>query len=231
MHNSCRIKNIIQNYGSILLCGAGQIGSRHLQGLKKCKLPLRIFIYEINEKSMAKARNCWQKTYRKNQPHELSFHTAICSLPQDVDIAIVATTADVRASLVAKIGNYTNVKYWILEKVLTQKEEDIDLILSIIRTNSNAWVNIPRRTMPWYLEIKSRMGLKRPLTLKIEGGTWGLACNSVHFLDLLAWWTGKRYRVLTPHNLIQSGLKVNDRAFGRSMVRLKRTFREDRKRF
>jgi len=178
--------------GVVLLCGAGQIGSRHLQGLGKCNIPLRVYIHDINKESLALSKHRWNETGSQEQPHELSFHTSLDSTPQDVDIVIVATAADVRAGVVAKISNCSNVKHWVLEKVLTQGEGDIDQVLALIQNGSNAWVYIPRRMMPWYQEIQSRLGLKQPLTLNIQGGAWGLACNSVHFLDLCAWWTGEK---------------------------------------
>ena len=36
---------------NILLIGAGQLGSRHLQGLMKCPLPARIEVIEPSEKN------------------------------------------------------------------------------------------------------------------------------------------------------------------------------------
>ena len=176
---------------AILISGAGQIGSRHLQGLAKCKIPLRIYIHDIHKESLAIAKQRWDEVCNQEQTHELSFHASINSIPQNVDIAIVATAADVRAEVVAKICNRTNVRYWVLEKVLTQGQADLDNLLLQIGTDSKVWVNIPRRMMPWYKEIRSLLGLKQPLALNIQGGGWGLACNSVHFLDLCAWWTGE----------------------------------------
>ena len=176
---------------AILISGAGQIGSRHLQGLAKCKIPLRIYIHDIHKESLAIAKQRWDEVCNQEQTHELSFHASINSIPQNVDIAIVATAADVRAEVVAKICNRTNVRYWVLEKVLTQGQADLDKLLLQIGTDSKVWVNIPRRIMPWYEEIRSLLELKQPLVLNIQGGGWGLACNSVHFLDLCAWWTGE----------------------------------------
>ena len=176
---------------AILISGAGQIGSRHLQGLVKCKIPLRIYIHDIHKESLALAKQRWDEVCNQEQTHELSFHASLNSMPQKVDIAIVATAADVRAEVVARICKNTNVRHWVLEKVLTQGQADLDKLLLQIRTDSKVWVNIPRRMMPWYKEIRSLLGLKRPLALNMQGGGWGLACNSFHFLDLCAWWTGE----------------------------------------
>jgi len=45
--------------------------------------------------------------------------------------------------------------------------------------------------MPWYQCIKAQSKLKSPIILKVDGGAWGLACNAIHFLDLLGWWSGE----------------------------------------
>ena len=34
----------------ILISGAGQLGSRYLQGMKKCNLPLTIFVHDCNNR-------------------------------------------------------------------------------------------------------------------------------------------------------------------------------------
>jgi hypothetical protein len=31
-----------------------------------------------------------------------------------------------------------------------------------------------------------------PVRFGVEGGSWGLACNTIHFLDLMAWWTNEQ---------------------------------------
>ena len=41
---------------NIAIIGAGQLGSRHLQGLKLAQLPMRIEIVDSSEKSLETAR-------------------------------------------------------------------------------------------------------------------------------------------------------------------------------
>jgi hypothetical protein len=185
---------------NILISGAGQLGSRYLQGLIKCCLPLRIFVQDINEESLWRAEQRWNEVLTPETPHEVSFQTSLIPLPSEIDIAIVATTADVRPKVVVDIASGSDVRFWVLEKFLAQSELGLDQIVSHIRGGSFAWVNIPRRMIPWHKEIKSQLNLNAPLKLKFEGKLWGLASNAIHLLDLLEWWTGETLQsVCTEH--------------------------------
>lgn len=174
---------------AILIAGAGRLGSRYLQGLAKCRIPLRIYVQHTLKESLSRAEQRWNEALGPETYHDVSFHTSFESLPWQLDIAIVATTADIRPQVVGEIANHATVKYWVLEKVLAQSESGLDEIMSYIAGGSNAWVNTPRRMMPWHQQIKSHLGLNHPMTMKVEGGLWGMACNAIHFLDLFAWWT------------------------------------------
>ena len=188
---------------SVLISGAGQLGSRYLQGLAKCCVPLRIYVQDIYEASVGRAEQRWNEVLGADARHAVSFHTSLESLPRQLDVAIVTTTADVRPRVVGEIAGRAAARFWVLEKVLAQSESGLDEIRSCVVASSGAWVNTARRMMPWHRQIKSGLGLKHPLTLKVEGGSWGLACNAVHFLDLFAWWTGETLQEVSTEDLGQ----------------------------
>jgi hypothetical protein len=185
---------------NILIVGAGQLGSRYLQGLVKCRVPLRIFVQDVYKESLCRAEQRWNEVLTPEAPHEVIFCTSLATLPRKIDIAIVATTADVRPDVIGEIARRFDVSFWVLEKVLAQSESGLDQIMSHIKKGSNAWVNVPRRINPWHNKIKSQLNLKSPMNFKFEGKLWGLASNSVHFLDLIEWWTGETLQsVCTDH--------------------------------
>jgi len=186
---------------SILISGAGQLGSRYLQGLATCRLPLRIYVQDVYEASLGRAKQRWDEVAGPENRHEVSFHASLEPLPRSLDIAIIATTADVRPRVIGDIANHSAVRFWVLEKVLAQSESGLDEITSHIGCDSGAWVNTSRRMMPWHQQIRSQLGLDHPMTLKVTGGSWGLACNAVHFLDLLAWWTGETLQAVCTDGL------------------------------
>jgi hypothetical protein len=176
---------------NVLIAGAGQLGSRHLQGLAKSQLPLNIHVYDISRKSLLLAGERWRDVEKLTLNHNLTFHDTIDGLPKKIDCAIVATNADVRPTVVHDIAHFSSVKYWVLEKVLAQSQEGISQILRSTLHSYGSWVNTPRRIMPWYQNIKFNSGLLHPTSLKVRGGYLGLACNAVHFLDLFSWLSGE----------------------------------------
>ena len=176
---------------NILISGAGQLGSRYLQGLSQCRNPLRIHVQDIASKSLKQAEQRWQEVGGVSTHHKVSFHSEINQCPQQLDLAIIATTANSRPEVVQEIAQHSKVRHWILEKILAQNTQGLEEIQLHVGSDSLAWVNTPRRIVPWHQVIKEQLHLQAPLHLTDNGGPWGLACNAVHLLDLMAWWSGE----------------------------------------
>ena len=117
---------------TILITGAGQLGSRYLQGLTNCKETLDIYVNDISEQSLQIAKQRWEQVEKKVSPdsvsgmtvpaiqHKVTFISSFEKIPKKINIAIVATNADVRPQVVKQIKANFEVCYWILEKVLAQ---------------------------------------------------------------------------------------------------------------
>ncbi len=177
---------------TVVISGAGQLGSRHLQGLSTCSLPLDIYIQDPSESSLNTSQERWLDVVVPGvTQHRLNLCQSLAELPRQVDVAIVATPADVRPAIVAGITEQSQVNYWILEKVLARSVEALQQIRNSVGTASQAWVNTPRRALPWHQAIKDALVPGRPMELRVDGGDWGLACNSIHFLDMFSWLTGE----------------------------------------
>lgn len=160
-----------------------------------------IYVQDISAKSLQRAESRWLEVAWEGSLHEVAFCEDFAALPQKIDIAIVATAADVRPTVVQGIARATAVQYWILEKVLAQGEQAIAGMEAEVSNAKGAWVNTPRRVIDWYQQIKSRLYATTPIELVVTGGTWGLACNAVHFLDLIQWWTGERLKQIDTSEL------------------------------
>jgi predicted dehydrogenase len=193
---------------TVHIVGAGQLGSRYLQGLSKCQNPLRITVQDISSESLAQAELRWQEAGGPSTHHEVSFHTELKQCPQQLDMAIIATTAHSRPEVVKNVAQHSNVRYWVLEKVLAQNSQGLDEIQLHVGSASLAWVNTPRRMIPWHNLIKERLQLQSPLRLTVTGDAWNLASNALHFLDMMAWWSGESLVAVSSDHLDARWLKA-----------------------
>jgi predicted dehydrogenase len=160
---------------------------------------------------MGLAQEIINKTMNSLQPPEVVFHSTLETLAKSIDLAIIATTADIRFSVIEKLCAVTSVKNLILEKVLFQKYSQYQEAEKLINKNSiHCWVNCPRRINPYYTEIKNFFA-DDPITyMNVFGGEWGLGCNGIHFLDLLAFLIGK-HEVVINTNALDSEKKSSKR--------------------
>ena len=170
---------------NFLIIGAGQLGSRHLQGALKVEDKFHFYVLDPSEKSLGLAKT---RAKEISHNHPISFTAKWNDLPENLDIVIVATSANVRAKVVLQLLENHKVSFLVLEKVLFQ---DIDSYATvselIIKTNTTTFVNHPRRTFDFYKQIKRNYHASKDKTLlmQVVGGNWGLGCNTLHFIDML----------------------------------------------
>jgi threonine dehydrogenase-like Zn-dependent dehydrogenase len=106
----------------ILIIGAGQLGSRHLQALSSVANPLTIDVIDPNGDSLAIAKERFE-AMPNNHSHSIQYHTEIPG-HLTVDIAIIASGAKVRRKIIEQLLASNSVKYFILEKILFSSRED-----------------------------------------------------------------------------------------------------------
>jgi hypothetical protein len=171
---------------NILIAGAGQLGSRYLQGLSKVTNALKIYIYDISLESLLVAKERWEEC--NNNIYEVEYISDYNKLPNAITLAIVSSTANVRVEIIKNILQFSKVEYWILEKILAQSINDINEIKNLINDHNHAWVNTPMHTWPLYKELLNLY--PRPKNLAASFLNFrGLACNSIHYIDLISRWT------------------------------------------
>ena len=61
--------------------------------------------------------------------------------------------------------------------------------------------------MHWHKKLKTKFNGKGPLSIEKIGGLWGLTCNSIHFIDLVCWWTGESLLSLNSNELDKKWFK------------------------
>ena len=183
---------------NLLLVGAGQIGSRHLQSCLKFHEKLEIHVVDSSEESLAisKSRASEIDSLIK---HEVYYVTELDSINElKFDFLIIATGAGPRLSILNNVLEKFTIKSAILEKILFQTLDAYISASRIINEKKvNSFVNCPRRVYPFFKEIKEKYITKKSsVVLNCRGGEWvGLGCNSIHYLDLL--------NFLTDENIIE----------------------------
>lgn len=176
---------------SIWIIGAGGIGSRHLQALKKINIPLKINVVDPSEQSLNIARERYDSMPKGLLDHLIEYVNKISMVKKEmIDIAIIATCSDVRAAAVKELLKYHDVEHLILEKILFNNKQDYSKIDKIInKKDIRTWVNCPMRMMPTYQKIEKYFRNKK-ISYMVTGSKFGLVTNAIHYLDHAAYLSG-----------------------------------------
>jgi len=173
----------------IVLIGVGQLGSRHLQSLALLENNLKIQVVDPSDKSLKVSKQRFEEI-ESNNSIKVEYLNTLYELDEEIDLCIVATTANIRADVIKKIISNKKVKVFILEKVLFQKISDFYEIKELLDENNiKCWVNHPFRSYPIYKELKKYFKHDLPVSYHLGGGQWGLGCNGLHYIDHLAYLT------------------------------------------
>ena len=193
--------------------------------MKNCSETLDIYVNDISEQSLQIAKQRWEQVVKTVSPdsvsgmtvpaiqHKVTFISSFEKIPKKINIAIIATNADVRPQVVKQIEANFEVCYWILEKVLAQSVTMLSEILALTQNSSGAWTNIPRRMMAWHKQIREILQSEGTLKITGSGSLWGLACNGIHYLDLVSWWTDEKLEEIDTSKLNSKWIGSNRKNF------------------
>lgn len=175
----------------ILLVGAGQLGSRHLQALAQLNQDTDITVLDPSEESLDTAKQRYEQVATETSPNAY-FLSSSLEANQIFDACIIATNASIRLAVIQQLLQQATIKNFVLEKILFQSVEQLNEAKALIKSYSvNTWVNCPRRMFPLYQELKKRLDGHSNIKLTVNGNDWGLACNAIHFIDLWSYLTGE----------------------------------------
>jgi len=169
---------------NIFIIGAGQLGSRHLQGVLKYRNEnLNVF---VSDPSLEALKTAGKRASEVEHNHLLFFVSKISELPSEADVAIVSTNSNVREMVIGELLGNTKVKYLLLEKVLFQEMGAYSRVAMLLKKkNVICYVNHPRRMTPVYNEIcKTIKDIGGRSYFSVVGESWDLGCNALHMLDL-----------------------------------------------
>jgi hypothetical protein len=184
---------------NILCVGFGGIGCRHTQSLLNVSPELNIYVVEPNE-----------AIFKENEVRigaksgRLKHVTSIDAIDVQIDFAIIATSASPRFEIMKELLN-KGILNFLVEKVVFQSAAQFEEIISLLeKNNGQAYCNFVSRYFSNYQDIKSRVKDNSIVNMIVSGGDFGLGCNSLHYVDLFEYFTGKTSK------LISSSLVKND---------------------
>ena len=103
----------------------------------------------------------------------------------------MATSSKGRADIVETLVGLYSLSFLILEKTLEQSVEGLLRLQNAVEPVVKTWVNTPRRVCDWH-QCPGIGSNGLAFNVNHSGPSWGIACNAIHFIDVLNWWTGAK---------------------------------------
>mgnify|MGYP001307175344 CR=1 FL=1 len=175
---------------NILIVGLGNIGIRHLQSLLRIELETTIYALEISSSRMNACKVLLNDF--KIKPHiKINFLCELKKINTNINIAIISTSSEGRKELIEKIIKIYSIDYFIIEKIAFTDKNDFRYVIDKFKEKSiTSWINCPNRTFSDYKKLKKIILNEPKIQMVISGGNWGLASNSIHYIDLFSFFTG-----------------------------------------
>ena len=172
---------------NIVIIGVGGVGKRHLSSIMNSGIKKNIYCVDTNENALDAMTEC-----RKNN---VSLVKRIADLPRiKFDFALFSMTAKGRREMYDELVNHTKIDNILFEKVLFQKLDDYNHVLKDLEKRKiNAWVNCARRQMDFYRNLQKRLENSKYMEIHISGGEWGIECNIINMLDMIAFISKDKY--------------------------------------
>ncbi|RKU75522.1 dehydrogenase [Parabacteroides sp. AM44-16] len=169
---------------TVVIIGAGQLGSRYLQSLSRSAYPLDIWTMDIDTASLETARRRYEEVSGKDRKNQVHYVQRMDMLPLYIDVAILSSTSKPRYSILYDLLNRAKVSYILLEKFLFPKMVEYDKAKTLLAEKQvKAWVNCGRRLLDYYHWIWENIDLTSSVQMTFKGKNWGLCCNSIHHID------------------------------------------------
>lgn len=163
------------------LSALGSIGKRHLAGLVEAGF----YVHSIdpNPSSFLQAKDYLQKLNL-----DKSKLIKMTNYEQRYKVAIFSETTLHRLKNFKNFLSNSSAEKFYLEKPLSNDLNETYLFLKLAEKydlNDKMEVNLIRRQWPHIKKIKELCDLEEEFTLTVNGGSLGIGCNGIHFIDNL----------------------------------------------
>lgn len=183
----------------VIIIGIGGIGSRHFEALLKCNPTFDIEVRDFKESLGLVTRKFANEIEAFGSSR---IHLSDASAPfkfRDYALAIIATGANNRPSVLRELVTNRRINNLILEKPIANSIADLNAIAELTRDILDVRMNTPRENMGFYKDIKSTFfkdtDKLAEFRIVIEGHKWGLLSNCLHFIRLTEFLTGQRLEI------------------------------------
>jgi hypothetical protein len=199
---------------NILIIGVGKIGAYHLLSMINLRESCNIYLYDPCKNAIDNALEIFEDGLKLNPKKKKIIKPIVIfqleDLPPIFDFCIISTSSKVRKGVLIALLRNTKlfIKIFLLEKFLFQNVNEYSEVLIEIKKNEakvfvNEWMSnshIFRRISHW-LDTNDPDSF---INMNVTGSSWGLGCNSVHFIDLFHYLI-KRQKI----SLISSQIKTH----------------------
>lgn len=152
----------------ICVVGVGNIGMRYVQGISKTFPDAQLVLIDCDARL---------KELAQLDLGNVLLLPSLDDIEVPIDLFVVATSCESRLSIYKRCLEF-NPKYIILEKYLFKSRQEYEECLSLTRvpTFVNQWM-YGSKTFDCLFENDAQ-------SVELRGSGWGLACNSVHWMDV-----------------------------------------------
>jgi predicted dehydrogenase len=183
-------ENALMPWRTAVLIGAGRMGRAHAAALRELGIKLTALCdpraearLQVGSEFGVDLANCFEAAgdlFKKFM---------------EVDIVLIAATADTHASLV-KLAALAGARNILCEKPFATSVVDCDAMISAASSASaRLAVNHQMRFMDQYRLVKEQLAagaIGRLASINVVGGCFGLAMNGSHYVEAFSWLTGTR---------------------------------------
>jgi len=172
-----------------LIIGFGGMGCRHTQSLISTGNYRKVDVVEpsktIFETNLVRIGSV---------PEQVNYFSNLNEFKgSEYDIIVIATSSKPRFDIFNYLSSNIKCKNYLIEKVVFQSRKQFEDAIAITGKNGlNVYCNLPNRYFRNYVELKKELiAAKKSFTFSVIGGDFGMACNSIHYLDLFYYLSGE----------------------------------------
>lgn len=175
--------NHIKKKFRVLISGYGKIGKRHLESLNKIKdIQIIIDVYDIKNNFLnLKFKNNISDNIKINFINNLPKH-------KKYFLVILAMNSNERFKFIKLFLANNSCIHMLSEKIVFSSHTEFSKLGKILNNSKiNFIVNCNKRVTGIYKRINSISKNSKIKNMEVIGTNWGLACNTIHYIDLFCW--------------------------------------------